>query len=251
MPEVVLVLGLGLPERACLADLGHDLAGPQACGVGVGDRVPGDLALLVARIEDLGTVVGTDMLFAKVGPVDLEEELEDGPVGGSRGIEDDLDRLGMTRVVAGGRVVVLSAGVADAGRDDPVAVAQQFRAGQKQPPARIAVSVFSLIAVLTSSIGQQMGRSPWYWHHTRRGGVGSRLKLRIPGAGPARRYGARPPHRIRSAPTPDVGGLTNLPRHRRLHRLMCPSAAPPFVSKTKPASPANQKGHPCSFTRNP
>ena len=56
------------------------------------------------------------MLFAKVGPVDLEEELEDGPVGGSRGIEDDLDRLGMTRVVAGGRVVVLSAGVADAGR---------------------------------------------------------------------------------------------------------------------------------------
>jgi hypothetical protein len=36
-----------------------------------------------------------------VGPVDLQEELEDGPVGGPRGIEDDLDRLGMTRMVAG------------------------------------------------------------------------------------------------------------------------------------------------------
>ena len=74
------------------------------------------------------------MLFAKVGPVDLEEELEDGPVGGSRGIEDDLDRLGMTRVVAGGRVVVLPAGVADAGRDDPVAVAQQFLRGPETAP---------------------------------------------------------------------------------------------------------------------
>src|SRR5687768_13100571 len=28
--EVVLMLGLGLPERAGLADLGHDLAGPEA-----------------------------------------------------------------------------------------------------------------------------------------------------------------------------------------------------------------------------
>jgi hypothetical protein len=45
--------------------------------------------------------------------VDLEEELKDVPVGGPRGIEDDLDRLGVTGVVAGGRVIVLPAGVAD------------------------------------------------------------------------------------------------------------------------------------------
>jgi hypothetical protein len=45
--EVVLVLGLGLPERDGLADLGDDLAGPQAGGLDVGDRVLGDLALLV------------------------------------------------------------------------------------------------------------------------------------------------------------------------------------------------------------
>jgi hypothetical protein len=46
--------------------------------------------------------------------VDLEEELEDVPVGGPPRIEDDLDRLGVTRMVVGGRVVVLPAGVADA-----------------------------------------------------------------------------------------------------------------------------------------
>ena len=54
--QVVLVLGLGLPERDGLAELGHDLAGPQARGVDVGDRVLGDLALLVARVEDLRAV---------------------------------------------------------------------------------------------------------------------------------------------------------------------------------------------------
>ena len=57
MLDVVLVFGLGLPEGAGLADLGYDLAGPQTRGVGVGDRVLGDLALLVARVEDLGAVV--------------------------------------------------------------------------------------------------------------------------------------------------------------------------------------------------
>src|SRR5919202_476865 len=54
--EVVLVLGLRLPERDGLADLGHDLAGPQAGGVDVGDRVLGDPALLVPRVEDLRAI---------------------------------------------------------------------------------------------------------------------------------------------------------------------------------------------------
>ena len=61
--------------------------------------------------------------------MDLEEELEDVPVGGPLGIEDDLDRLGVTRMVVGGRVLVLAARVADAGGDDSVAVAQQFLRG--------------------------------------------------------------------------------------------------------------------------
>ena len=66
--------------------------------------------------------------------MDLEEELEDVPVGGPLGIEDDLDRLGVTRMVVGGRVVVLSAGVADAGGDDSFAVAQQFLRGPETAP---------------------------------------------------------------------------------------------------------------------
>ena len=85
------------------------------------------------------------MLISAVGEQGFEARV---PVGGPLGIEDDLDRLGVTRMVAGGRVVVLPAGVADAGGDDSVAVAQQFLRGPEQPPARIAVSVFSLIAVV-------------------------------------------------------------------------------------------------------
>src|SRR3954467_9858021 len=54
--QVVLVLGLGLPEGDGLADRGHDLAGPDARRVDVGDRLLGDPALLVARGEDLRPV---------------------------------------------------------------------------------------------------------------------------------------------------------------------------------------------------
>jgi hypothetical protein len=134
--EVILVFFLGLPEGAGLADLGHQLAGPQACSVGIGDRVLSDLALLVARVEDLGAVVGADKLFVKVGPMDLEEKLEDVPVGGLLGIEDDLDRPGVPRMVVGGRVVILAAGVADADGDDSFAVAQQFLRRPRNSPRR-------------------------------------------------------------------------------------------------------------------
>src|SRR3954447_6365634 len=114
--EGVLGLGLGLPEGDGLPDLGDHLAGPQAGGVDVGDRVLRDLALLVARIEDLGAVAGTDVVaLAVLGRriVDLEEEFEDVSVGDALGVEDDLDRLGVTRMVAVGRVVVVPTGVSD------------------------------------------------------------------------------------------------------------------------------------------
>ena len=81
MPEIILVVGVGRPEQAGLADLGHSLTRPQACSLSVGDRVLGDQTLLVADIEDLGALVGPDDLFAEVGPMDLEEELQDVPVG--------------------------------------------------------------------------------------------------------------------------------------------------------------------------
>jgi hypothetical protein len=105
--------------------------------------------LLVARREDLGAVVGADVVaLAVLGRrvVDLEEELEDVPVGDPRGIEDDLNGLGVAGMVGVGRVLVLAAGVADASGDHPVAVAKQLCISQKQPPARIAVSVLSVMA---------------------------------------------------------------------------------------------------------
>src|SRR6266567_2025892 len=64
--EVVLVLGLGLPERDGLADLGHHLPRPQARGLDVGDRVLGDLALLVAGGEDLRAIAGADVVALAV-----------------------------------------------------------------------------------------------------------------------------------------------------------------------------------------
>src|SRR3954466_8952379 len=60
--EVVLVLGLGLPEGGGGADLRPDLAGPEPRGVDVGDRVLGDPALLVARNEDLRAVRRADVV---------------------------------------------------------------------------------------------------------------------------------------------------------------------------------------------
>ena len=77
--------------------------------------------------------------------MDLEEELEDVSVGDALRVEDDLDRLGVTRMVRVGRVVVLPAGVSDPGGDDSVARRSNSWTPQKQPPARIAVSVLSLI----------------------------------------------------------------------------------------------------------
>ena len=123
------MLGLGLPEGDGLADRGHDLAGPDARGVDVGDRVLGHPALLVARVEDLGPVRGADVVALTVlgrRVVDLKEELEDVPVGDPRGIEDDLDGLGVAGMATIRRVLILAAGVSDAGGDHPVALAKQL-----------------------------------------------------------------------------------------------------------------------------
>src|SRR3954453_9636330 len=127
--EVVLVLGLGLPERDGVADLGDHLAGPQARRIDVGDRVLGDLALLVARHEDLRAVAGADVVaLAVLGRrvVDLEEELQDVAVGDALGVEDDLDRLGVAGMAPVRGVLVLPTGVSDPGGDDSVAMAQQL-----------------------------------------------------------------------------------------------------------------------------
>src|SRR5580693_8990662 len=118
--QVVLVLGLGLPERAGRRDLGDHLARPQAGGVDVGDRVLGGLLLRVAEVED-GRPVARPQVVALPVPrrrvVDLEEELQQVPVGDLVRVEGDLDRLGVAAVVPVGGVGHVTAGVTDSGRD--------------------------------------------------------------------------------------------------------------------------------------
>ena len=56
--EVVLVFRLGLPEVAGGLYFGHHLARPQAGGIDIGDRVFGDVLLLVVFIEDRRAIAG-------------------------------------------------------------------------------------------------------------------------------------------------------------------------------------------------
>ena len=142
------MLGLGLPERPGRRHLGHDLAGPEARGLDIGDRVLGDAALLVVEVEDRRAVAHADVVPLAVQRrrvVDLEEELEQVAVRGLLGIEDDLDRLGVRPVVAVRRVRDVAARVADPRRQDAGRFRIRSCIPQKHPPARIAFSVAPLI----------------------------------------------------------------------------------------------------------
>jgi hypothetical protein len=127
--QVVLVLGLGLPERAGRGHLGDDLARPQAGGVDVGDGVLGDLLLLVTEVEDgrpvaIADVVALPVLRRRV--VDLEEELQQVPVRDLPWVEDDLQGLGVAAVVPVGGVGHVAAGVSGPGRDNAGELADEF-----------------------------------------------------------------------------------------------------------------------------
>src|SRR5262245_12411814 len=77
--EVVLMLGLRLPERAGGHDFGHDLPRPAARRVDLGERLLGDAPLLVVEVEDRGAVARPDVVALAVERrriVDAEEELE-------------------------------------------------------------------------------------------------------------------------------------------------------------------------------
>ena len=106
-----------------------------------------------------------DNPFGKVGSVDLEEELEQAPLGDPVRVEDDLDRLGVTRMVPVGRVVVLPTGVSDPGRNDSIAVAQQFLRGPEAASGEdrglgvAAHRVPSFEVVLKTSLGRSADHS--------------------------------------------------------------------------------------------
>src|SRR5829696_7159745 len=126
--QVVLVLRLGLPERTRRSDLGDDLAGPQPGRLDVGDGVLGDPALLLIEVEDRRAVARAEVVPLAVQRrrvVDLEEELEQLPIGGHFGVEGDLDRLGVGPVVPVGGVGDLASGVAHPRREHPWTLSDQ------------------------------------------------------------------------------------------------------------------------------
>src|SRR3954451_25386105 len=86
----------------------------------VGDRVYGDPFLLVRGVENRRAVARAPVValtIARGGVVDLKEEFQQRPIVYRRGVESDLDRLGMAFMVAISRILHLTAGVADTGRD--------------------------------------------------------------------------------------------------------------------------------------
>ena len=77
--EVVLMLGLGLPEIADRLDLGDHLARPQARSIDVGDGLLGDPLLRLVDVVDRRAVGRADVVALPVlgrRVVDLEEELQ-------------------------------------------------------------------------------------------------------------------------------------------------------------------------------
>src|SRR5712671_718661 len=75
--QIILMLGLGLPERSGGSHLGDHLARPKPGGIDVGDGVLRDPLLLVAGIEDRRAVAGAAVValaVARRGIMDLEKE---------------------------------------------------------------------------------------------------------------------------------------------------------------------------------
>src|SRR5580658_334586 len=118
--QIILMLGLGLPEIAGGYQFRHHFSGPEPRRVDIGDRVQGDFSLRVAGIEDRravarAAVVALAVLGRRV--VDLEEEFQQRPEIGLGRIEQDLDCFGVVAVIAIGRVRHLAAGISDPGGD--------------------------------------------------------------------------------------------------------------------------------------
>src|ERR1700752_4801209 len=94
--KIILMLRFRFPELAGRRHFRHDAPRPQARRIDIGYRVFGRATLLVTRVEDCGTVARAAVVALAVRRcriVDLEEELEQIPIGYLVGVEDDLDRL--------------------------------------------------------------------------------------------------------------------------------------------------------------
>src|SRR5262249_29628268 len=105
--EIILMLGVGLPEVACPDDLRNDPARPQTLSIDRGDGFFGVLLLLVTGVADRTSVAGPDVValaITRAWVVNLEEKLQKPPVTERLRIKDNLNRFGMISVVSIGRV---------------------------------------------------------------------------------------------------------------------------------------------------
>jgi len=102
----------GAPARPARSPCGRhfcdDLARPQLRGIDIGNRVFRNPLLLVARVKDCRTIASAYVVALAVARrrvVDLEEELEQGPVADLLRIKGDLDGFCVRAVIAvGGEV---------------------------------------------------------------------------------------------------------------------------------------------------
>src|SRR5687768_13280670 len=123
------MLRFGFPELAERHDLGHDFAGPKSGFVDIGDRVLGNPALLVARVEDRRSIARPDVVpltISRARIVNLEKELEDLPIADPGRIEDHLDRFRVCSVIAIGRIGCVAARIADSRRENTVAPTEEL-----------------------------------------------------------------------------------------------------------------------------
>jgi hypothetical protein len=96
--------------------------------------------------------------------VDLEEELEDLPIGRSGAVKDDFDRLGVSAVVAIGGVLDLTAGVAHAGAEDAVALADQILHPPETPAGEnCGLRLMHWLHASSSSLRSHEFDSPQIW----------------------------------------------------------------------------------------
>ena len=109
-----------------------------------------DSLLLIARVEDCRTIARAGVValpVARARIVNLEEKFENLTVAEFAGIKNDLDRFGMTTVIAVRRMAHIAARVADPSRHDAVVAAKKIL----HAPKAAAGQNRSLLAHLISS----------------------------------------------------------------------------------------------------
>src|SRR6476646_2987583 len=101
--EIILMLGLGLPERSSRGHLRDNLARPKARSIDIGEGIFRGPRLRVAGIEDGRPIARAPVVALAVqrrGIMDLEKELQQLAIADALRIEGDLNGLGVIAMVA-------------------------------------------------------------------------------------------------------------------------------------------------------